>query len=105
MSVFIEKKKKYSANTVCIDPESILKLLSIFFPLGWRGRSSLARGHGAGPQHSAAAKSQQIFLRDELCHEKQGLKYTDDQILPDGAGENQGWMVAPPHPPQRRAPR
>lgn len=45
---------------------------------------------GAGPQHSAAAESQQIVLRDGLCNEKQGLKYTDGQILPDGAGENQG---------------
>jgi len=45
---------------------------------------------GAGPQHSAAAVSQQIFLGDELCNKNQGLKDTDDQILPVGAGGKPG---------------
>ena len=50
----------------------------------------MAAGMGAGPQHSAAAESQQVFLRDELCNENQGLKDTADQILPEGAGGKAG---------------
>lgn len=45
----------------------------------------MATGMGAGPQHSAAVESQQIFLRDELCNENRGLIDIDDQILPEGA--------------------
>lgn len=52
----------------------------------------MATSMAAGPQHSAAAESQQIFLSDELCHENQGLKDTEDQSLPEEAGEVQGWM-------------
>lgn len=55
----------------------------------------MATGMGAGPQHSAAAESQQIFLGDDLCSEDQGFKDTDEQILVEGAGGNQGWMLTP----------
>lgn len=61
----------------------------------------MATSMGAGPQHSAAAEHQQIFLTDELCNKNQGLKDTDDQILPAEAGENQERVVIPTHPVHR----